>query len=194
MPEVGHHKCKCIGLDDVPGTIKVTLSGFDKPVSFPGELGSTCKAWDAGTNPECLEDSPPAWCSQRWCYVDPCSCDIDELPTVTMYLPKALYQGKSLFYSYDTCGSKDHYTETENTEACQNQGSKQACMSKRFASGSNKCAWTGTECLGWEIVHHPLCQHMTSRIAKRSAKASASSARPFAWVLLALLALTSASR
>lgn len=34
-----------------------------------------------------------------------------------MYLPEATFTGKSLYYSYETCGSKDYFTKKYNTEA-----------------------------------------------------------------------------
>mmetsp|Transcript_115871 Transcript_115871/g.334629 ORF Transcript_115871/g.334629 Transcript_115871/m.334629 type:complete len:365 (-) Transcript_115871:86-1180(-) len=179
IPKVGKSTCRCIGLDNVPGSVSIKLTTPGKnggAVSYPGDLGSTCSAWDRETHPMCKSAEPPKWCFQRWCYVDPCDCDLDEIPKVTMYLPKASFQAKSLYYSYETCGSKDFFTKEHNAEACTNQKSKDSCLDLKLKSGSNKCAWTGKACFGWELIEHPLCQHM----AKRFDKSTATALRPFA--------------
>lgn len=84
------------------------------------------QAWDDSLHPMCHGKFPPKWCKQRWCYVDPCSCNLKAPPKVTMYLPEATFTGKSLYYSYETCGSEDHFTEKYNVEACVNQKTKAA--------------------------------------------------------------------
>jgi len=178
VTEAGNPECRCIGLDNVPGSTNVKIDG--RKVAYPGDLGSTCDNWDRNTHPLCKGSDAPKWCFQRWCYVDPCSCNIDELPKVTMYLPKASFQAKSLYYSYETCGSKDFFTKEHNKGACTNQESKESCLDLKLASGSNKCAWTGKVCLGWEIVEHPLCKHMASRF-----ESMAVPVRPAAWIALA---------
>merc|ERR1719162_233298 len=55
------------------------------------------------------------------------------------------FQAKAIFYSYEACGEKDKWTGG-NREACVNQKTGGACM--RY----DKCAWTGSKCLGKELV------------------------------------------
>lgn len=156
VPEVGTAGCRCIGFDNIPGTTDVKID--DKVVSYPAELGGTCSAWDKKKHPACQGENPEPWCTAKWCYVDPCSCKLDERPKVTMYLPKATFTGKSLYYSYETCGAKDTFTEKYNLHACVNQKDEKSCMAQvRGARKISKCAWTHGHCLGAELVHHPLC-------------------------------------
>ena len=49
---------------------------------YPANYGSSrCSAWDAGPRSKahaCSASRPPAYCSQRWCYVDPQNCRMSE--------------------------------------------------------------------------------------------------------------------
>jgi len=45
------------------------------------------------------------WCLNKWCYVDPCNCDVADA-TKSDYFPG------ELFYSYGTCGDKNTYVAT----------------------------------------------------------------------------------
>mmetsp|Transcript_23094 Transcript_23094/g.65643 ORF Transcript_23094/g.65643 Transcript_23094/m.65643 type:complete len:343 (+) Transcript_23094:95-1123(+) len=169
IPEVGKPGCKCIGFDNIPGTTDISVKdedGDEKVVSYPAEIGGTCKAWDDGVHPMCRGKDKPEWCKERWCYVDPCTCNLKKKPYVTMYLPEATFTGKSLYYSYHTCGSEDHFTKKYNIEACQNQKSKDKCLDLKLKTGAAKCAWTGTQCFGWEIVEHPLCKKVIDKTVK----------------------------
>jgi len=171
VPKVGTAGCRCIGFDNIPGTIDIKLedrNGKASAVSYPAEIGGTCNAWDDGVHPMCRGEDAPKWCKQRWCYVDPCSCKLDTAPKITMYLPDAMFTGMSLYYSYETCGSKDYFTEKFNTDACVNQDSKDQCLSLKKKGGLNKCAWTGKKCLGWELVEHPLCERFMQTVHNRA--------------------------
>lgn len=47
VPEVGMPGCRCIGFDNIPGTIDIKLQGRDGSISvasYPAEIGGTCKA------------------------------------------------------------------------------------------------------------------------------------------------------
>jgi len=161
-PKVGEASCQCIGFDNVKGTTEILVkapSGEMQMAAYPADIGATCQAWDQGRHPECArgKDSPK-WCKERWCYVDPCACNLEEKPKVTMYLPESTFTGKSLYYSYETCGSKDSFTEKYNTHACFNQKTEEKCLSLKVRGGGLKCAWTGLKCLGWELLEHPLCK------------------------------------
>jgi len=139
----GAENCRCVGIGPQPGTTKVTIKG--KLVDFPADTGATCHAWEADNHPDCSGKSPPSWCNQAWCYVDPCSCKLATPPKTSSYLPDSNYQGKPVYYSYASCGGTDSYTSGRK-EACVNQKSSGDC------GKLDKCAWTGKECLGKELV------------------------------------------
>merc|ERR1719181_1574049 len=115
---------------------------------YPSGVGSSCDAWDYNSHPDCAITGgvKPDWCSQKWCYVDPCSCDLNSPPVTSAMLVGASYQGKPMYYSYATCGGTDTYTASEYGTACVNQMSKESCTVQ------DKCAWTGDKCLGAELV------------------------------------------
>jgi len=110
----GTDGCECIGIDGKEGSTVGTFKG-GKTVSFPADVGNSCDAWDAGKNPACVGDSPPDWCTKKWCYVDPCTCSLSVPPKPSDMFPKATYHGRSLYYSYATCGAKDSYSGDSKT-------------------------------------------------------------------------------
>jgi hypothetical protein len=140
----GQEDCRCVGISPQPGTTKVSIDG--KKHDFPSETGATCYTWDKDNHPDCSGASPPSWCKQAWCYVDPCKCKATTPPKTSSYLPESNYQGKPIYYSYQTCGGTDSYTATEHKEACVNQKTNKDC------GRNSKCAWDGKQCLGKELV------------------------------------------
>eukprot|EP00933_Yihiella_yeosuensis_P007570 TRINITY_DN11265_c0_g1_i1.p1 TRINITY_DN11265_c0_g1~~TRINITY_DN11265_c0_g1_i1.p1 ORF type:complete len:410 (-),score=87.77 TRINITY_DN11265_c0_g1_i1:484-1713(-) len=139
----GQSDCRCIGLAGQPGQNNIT-SG-DIKLAYPADLGSECKAWDLKRHPECKVKKPPSWCSHPWCFVDPCKCRLEDVPKLSAYLPTAKGNRKSVYFSYHTCGVEDEFSFL----------SPHACVSlktKEFCKGNRKCAWTGKECLGRELV------------------------------------------
>jgi len=168
VPPIGSEGCRCIGFDNIPGSTDIKLKladGTRQVASYPAEIGGTCTAWDKDVHPDCRGADAPKWCAQKWCYVDPCSCDLAQPPEVTMYLPEATFSGKSLYYSYETCGSEDVFTEKFNVDACVNQDSKDECLKLKAKGGRNKCAWTGSKCLGLELVDHQFCKAVSGKSA-----------------------------
>lgn len=149
-PIHGAHEpyCQCIGIEGLEGESEVNVGGFrsEKLVKYPMSVGSKCAAWDSGRHPDCSGSSPPDWCFKAWCYVSPCNCKLETPPKLSTYMPNVFYQGKPLYYSYATCGNQDTYTKDFNTKACVNQKSEEACVILP------KCAWTGKECLGKDLV------------------------------------------
>jgi len=193
---LGKPNCRCVGFDNFPGTTEVDWKDPNTSVvttiEYPADMGGTCRKWDNNVHPMCKgEGEKPKWCSERWCYVDPCSCDLGEMPRVTMYQPHATYRGKSLFYSYGTCGSEDYFTKTLNLEACVNQPTQEKCLRLTVRNGIQKCAWTGSECLGAELVSHPLCKHLDLEgvMQARGRRATCMSAFAFGSALLLGLGL-----
>jgi len=140
----GKDKCRCIGIDNLKGYY-ASQENFHH-VQRTAETGASCSAWDKGMHPECLGTVKPGWCSQEWCYVDPCSCDLDVLPKQTVV--GITYQGMPAYWSYNTCGSTDFYSQTMvgAADACVNQKDKATC------SKQSKCAWDGKQCGGKEIL------------------------------------------
>jgi len=141
----GMGNCRCIGIDDREGVMTAVI-GKDKTTAYPSETGGTCAAWDSDRHPDCMKADAPSWCKKAWCYVDPCSCSVNVPPTVAGYVPDGLYQGRPIYYSYDTCGSTDDYTAGFHKTACKNQKSEKDCTKLK------KCGWTGKECLGKDLV------------------------------------------
>eukprot|EP00928_Gymnodinium_smaydae_P078576 TRINITY_DN626_c0_g1_i1.p1 TRINITY_DN626_c0_g1~~TRINITY_DN626_c0_g1_i1.p1 ORF type:complete len:387 (-),score=101.62 TRINITY_DN626_c0_g1_i1:56-1216(-) len=148
---VGSTGCKCIGVvSNVEGSIPVSLDG--QAVLYPADVGHFCKAWDDGVHPSCNSSDAEDWCTQSWCYVDPCTCDTEAvLSGSSGYLPGATFQGRPLYYSYATCGSVDAWTGAENDEACVLKTTEDEC------DESKACKWlgnatTGVPCVGKELA------------------------------------------
>jgi hypothetical protein len=142
----GKEGCECIGIANRNGTVHVDV-GDNTMVDYPISIGSTCTAWDDDTNPECKGDKAPAWCKEKWCYVDPCTCAGTKVPPKkSVYVEKAKSGGHPVYYSYDTCGEKDSWTEANNKKACPNQKDESSC------GGVDGCSWTGKVCLKTELA------------------------------------------
>jgi len=162
IPEVGRPKCRCIGFAGVAGTTDLTFRD-GKEAEYPADMGTSCSAWDDFRHPECKGEHMPSWCKASWCYVDPCECDLpgELVPKISAYLPEATFTGKNLYYSYETCGSADTWTENNHHDACVNQHEEGDC------GKLPRCAWTGSRCLGVELVDHPLCKEAALRVQKK---------------------------
>lgn len=149
VKEFGAENCRCIGIDKFEGTIEANLDG--KKMPFPASYGAKCAAHEKDLHPDCLGDKPPEWCDKSWCWIDPCSCQQLEPPKVTAgWIGDTVkFQGKTLYYSYTTCGAEDLFTESENKGACMNQKSEAACNALH-----PKCTWQGSlgRCLGKELA------------------------------------------
>lgn len=192
VPKLGLPKCRCVGFADVPGNTEVAFKN-DEVGSYPGDMGSKCVPWDEHHHPDCKGKGKdaPSWCRARWCYVDPCGCELPngEVPKISAYLPEATFTGKSLYYSYETCKSEDTWTAKHHKHACVNQETKRDCRS------SGRCAWTGDRCVGWEILNHPLCQAERNETVaaakdKKDEKSGSSSLASSCFALAAAFAIT----
>jgi len=113
----GNTSCPCVGVSGRSGTTNVNISG--EIYDYPGTYGTTCSANDQGLPPDCNADAAPGWCSDSWCYVDPCNCKIDVLPKYTSYIAGSTVGGRPVYYSYATCASSDGWTSAEKTTADQ---------------------------------------------------------------------------
>jgi len=52
------------------------------------------------------------------------------------------FQGKTAYWSYDTCGSKDEWSGSLKSDYCVTQTTEEGCKSMK------KCSWIGKQCLG----------------------------------------------
>lgn len=81
-------------------TPKGQSTGYDYPLNY-GNL--QCQAHDSGLAPFCDGTSPPAWCTQKWCYVDKSTC------TGVVAYKSFLFENSDAYYSYQTCGSSNEF-------------------------------------------------------------------------------------
>lgn len=132
----GKDKCPCVGIDNLRGYFASNLDFYH--VQYPLEAGASCSAWDKGVHPECSGEPVPNWCRQKWCFVDPCECELDEAPKRTNL--GVTYQGGPAFYSYKTCDDFDFYTLDHNPNACPIQKDAVSC------TGKPDCTWDGSTC------------------------------------------------
>jgi hypothetical protein len=134
----GEKQCRCIGIDNQKGNTTMRISKDPEThLDYPADAGATCDAWDMDRHPDCKGPNKADWCVHRWCFVDPCSCNLDAPPKGSIYLPEASFQGRPLFYSYRTCGSEDLYmSKEEQMKATAKQA--QVCSS----------AWAATPLVG----------------------------------------------
>lgn len=142
----GKPSCPCVGIDNLKGYYATQQDAYH--VQYPAEAGASCSTWDShGTkHPECRGGfyDGPEWCRQSWCYVDPCNCHLDVLPKMTN--AGIEYQGSPAYWSYNTCGGMDFYSQEMNKDACIMQKTESAC------SKNPDCAWNGELCGGKEAV------------------------------------------
>jgi len=175
----GHEDCRCVGVGPKDGHMKVHIKG--KLVDFPADTGATCNKWEDDNHPDCQGKNPPDWCTQAWCYVDPCKCKLAVSPKTSSYLPGSNYQGKPVYYSYAACGGTDSYTSEEHSSACVNQKTASAC------GQLSKCAWNGKECMGKELVSVCKAEAKAAKIETEEAKAKAESGASSLTILAAVL-------
>mmetsp|Transcript_12164 Transcript_12164/g.28383 ORF Transcript_12164/g.28383 Transcript_12164/m.28383 type:complete len:476 (+) Transcript_12164:71-1498(+) len=95
--------------------IDATVSG--NVVPYPAFYGNYCGKQPEPGSSSCynlttMTELPTAeqagWCNDPWCYVDPCSCPVEDL-TLTSYFP-----GSGLYYSYSNCGGVDTFSSSDN--------------------------------------------------------------------------------
>eukprot|EP00928_Gymnodinium_smaydae_P088309 TRINITY_DN72415_c0_g1_i1.p1 TRINITY_DN72415_c0_g1~~TRINITY_DN72415_c0_g1_i1.p1 ORF type:complete len:574 (-),score=154.90 TRINITY_DN72415_c0_g1_i1:124-1845(-) len=156
----GEANCPCLANLKPPG--KPHIKG-EKIAIYPDDIGTSCDVWDGGRYPGACTGSDTSkfedgqefdWCFQKWCYVDPCNCVTRGAhPEASAYFPSGKTpEGRPLYYSYATCGSKDHWTQKNYPLACQTQKFEEDCNEL-----PNKCTWTGTRCLGKELADEKAC-------------------------------------
>lgn len=132
----GKNKCPCVGIDNLKGYYAIQQDYYH--VQYPAEAGASCAAWEDGMHPKCRDGAGPSWCKQKWCYVDPCNCELDVPPKVTG--TSTTYHGQKVFWSYDTCGSMDLWSQDMAADSCAAQKSQGACAK------NSECSWDGKLC------------------------------------------------
>merc|ERR1719331_1734668 len=146
----GTPSCTCIGTNgqahNDDGSVTTTKANFSGHL-YPGDYGESCKAHAEPGADDCQGDSPAAWCSSSWCYVDPCFCDMTDMGESDYFT--STKSGDKLFYSYEVCGSANAYT----SEACTATTTEAAC------TDNSKCSWASDACSA------SLDQQATARIA-----------------------------
>jgi hypothetical protein len=190
----GVARCRCIGFSKGQNfrTMIAKTGATDTEFTVTGETGSSCDAWDDKQHPFCTDPTKapdqvkPDWCGAKWCYVDPCDCKgLPRGPFVTTYFREGgNYQGKSLYYSYFTCGQNEvnSYTSTKYTpRACNVQTNEADCTSDKTL---NRCIWipkphdaSQGNCFGKEIANKAFCStpFSTPRSASSLSAVSANS-------------------
>jgi len=138
----GNKECPCVAIADMGGQIDLKVGSGDL-IKYPAETGSKCSTWDKEHHPECTGENPPGWCKERWCYVDPCNCNLPSgQPELATLMEGAVFQGKPVYYSFATCGSKDLWA---GEAQCKTRRNEKDC------GELGDCMWDGTSCVGWEL-------------------------------------------
>eukprot|EP00933_Yihiella_yeosuensis_P040415 TRINITY_DN3471_c0_g1_i1.p1 TRINITY_DN3471_c0_g1~~TRINITY_DN3471_c0_g1_i1.p1 ORF type:complete len:487 (+),score=107.05 TRINITY_DN3471_c0_g1_i1:101-1561(+) len=151
-PEFGSPSCPCVGVSGIEGGhVEVRISE-NQTAQYPADAFTSCKPWDDGYNTRHCKDETQTpgkgkgWCSQSWCFVDPCNCKLSTPPKKALeggYFPNAKFQGRDLWYSYATCGAVDEWLEKE-------EQNKQAEEPKFCAKAVDDTKWglDGCKCIG----------------------------------------------
>ncbi|CAK0891224.1 unnamed protein product [Prorocentrum cordatum] len=132
----GKRGCPCIGIGDGAGATEVQLG--QNRVAYPAGLGARCEAWDQGRHPDCRGPGAGEWCARKWCYVDPCSCNLAVAPRGSSYLNGTTHLGRPLHYSYAACGNEDGMTRdptATRAPACPGSSARAAAWRRRHAAG-----------------------------------------------------------
>lgn len=120
---MGAAGCQCLG--DLPSEITVIDCIYDWAVdgqclekdNLPGNYGAQCGVHAEPGDEDCyVQGDPPTpradpefWCGQKWCYVDPCNCDMADA-TKSTYFDVTMVNA-TMAYSYATCGGANGYTD-----------------------------------------------------------------------------------
>lgn len=154
LPVLGEARCRCTGFQNAPGETIVDL-GKGKTMPYPADIGGECLAWDNDRHPDCKggdANKKPTWCNQAWCFVDPCSCDIEVPPKQSMYLPKAGFQNRPVYYSYATCNQKDSFSSDEHIEESKKEAER-ICAKETTSNNANpKFGTHGCACIGFHDI------------------------------------------
>jgi hypothetical protein len=126
-------------------------ANFDThPWSYPANYGDSCAVHPEPGSYDCtktaetsarLEFNQPVgahnpatdsaeWCTQVWCYVDPCECNAGDMVPSLWFPPTKT--GRPLFFSYAVCGAESERV----THLC-------AAQTPQSCGTDNHCKWVG---------------------------------------------------
>eukprot|EP00927_Polykrikos_kofoidii_P065819 TRINITY_DN61538_c0_g1_i1.p1 TRINITY_DN61538_c0_g1~~TRINITY_DN61538_c0_g1_i1.p1 ORF type:complete len:1688 (-),score=228.72 TRINITY_DN61538_c0_g1_i1:60-5123(-) len=148
--------------------IAAEINGQGK--KYPDGFGTTCEAWDnerfigACENEEQSPGKGRGWCAGKWCFVNPCRCQIASPPRVSKHLPTATHNGKPLYFSYSTCEGKDFFAEKRDQTSCIRAKEQMTCAKLQM------CTWTGTQCL--DEVLNSICINVPTDDTEENAAAT----------------------
>jgi len=145
----GHAACPCISLDvgsrnSSTGTM-VTVG--ERNIIYAGNLNSGgCQAWDEGLYPgSCDSAEPEAWCSKKWCFVDPCQCSIAR--QISTYFGNTVsYKGNAPYYSYATCDARDLFSGSTSIQCGMVQEQMKCLALPACKWEDNVCQDQGLQC------------------------------------------------
>ena len=75
------------------------------PYFYAVNYGAECMPHDANVEPFCHSSSPPSWCMDSWCYVDPSQSGCEG------HLVRSKYFSAEVYYSYSACGMANSYDQ-----------------------------------------------------------------------------------
>jgi hypothetical protein len=145
----GKEDCRCVGMSGHQNGKAVMYINDHQQVAYHPSVGGTCGAWEQDAHPDCLRKAgaKPSFCSQKWCFVDPCKCSGVVPPKTVMEANSDMrFQGKTAYWSYATCGSVDEWSGNMKSQYCVTQTTETAC------TAHEKCVWHEGKCLGKAFV------------------------------------------
>lgn len=183
----GREDCRCVGHYGHKNGRAALYIDETRQASYDPGVGATCGAWEKETHPDCLKDGQtPSFCMEKWCFVDPCKCSGGVPPRTVMSANGDLrYQGKTVYWSYDTCGSKDQWSGSMEGEYCVTQTTEAGCKKLE------KCVWNEGKCIGRALAEICVKQKETGVLGVEVFSDS-STVKPFAALLAMLGALLAA--
>mmetsp|Transcript_1521 Transcript_1521/g.2707 ORF Transcript_1521/g.2707 Transcript_1521/m.2707 type:complete len:205 (-) Transcript_1521:40-654(-) len=123
--------CPCVG---VPSGVKLvscsksfSLAGTCALADLKGDeliqpdIGAGCKVHkepfqasctDLTTGETLPQDQQASWCYAPWCYVDPCTCNMDDV----VVAEASYFSGVWMAYSYSNCGGADTWKAAAEAE------------------------------------------------------------------------------
>lgn len=184
----GQDDCRCVGLDGRTTGKAFMYITEEEQTAYPPSVGATCNAWEMDSHPECKKDgAKPTWCSAKWCFVDPCKCKAAIPPKTVMGPNRGMrFQGKTAFWSYATCGSKDTWTKAHSGKYCIFHDTEEKCAKQ------DRCAWNGKDCLGKALVNICKKQQETGILGMEAPLSGAHTSTAFAAFSAMVMALTAA--
>jgi len=96
---LGQSSCPCVGISGMQGNITSML-----PMVLPADFGSKCDVWQPELEKDCENSTDKSGCLQKWCFVDPCQCDLPIPPTESSI--QLTSHGKPTFLVHNMCPTR----------------------------------------------------------------------------------------